>query len=187
MVDSKSTEEKLNLWVSESVSLALGYAYTLVRHREAAEDLVQDCYRRLLDKADVYDLPRDGTQLLYRSVTNACINWVQRHPPETSFDQLSHSAFAGIQALADPAAVEPIQMLIQHELEKAVDAAMNELTLEQRAAIELRSLGHSLVDVAEILNITHGNARVLLHRARAVLAERLHPYLKENVHDESGQ
>jgi len=70
---------------------------------------------------------------------------------------------------------------MRRELENAVAAALAELPVPQRAAVELRSLGHSLVEIAEILSVSHSNARVLLHRARQALALRLQSFLKENV------
>jgi len=181
MDHSKSADGKLNTWVSEVVPQVLGYACTLVRTRQVAEDLVQDCCCRLLAKADVYNLPRDGTKLLYRSVTNACINWTQRQSPEVSLDQLQNSVSSGRRALSDSASSGPVQMAMQHELEQAIEAAMNAIPVDQRAAIELRSLGHSLVEVAEMLETSHGNARVLLHRARRALADRLKSYLEDQV------
>jgi len=181
MDHSRTADGQLNTWVSESVPQVLRYACTLVQTRQVAEDLVQDCCCRLLAKADVYNLPRDGTKLLFRSVTNACINWTQRQPPEISLDQRQSPASSGRQALPDPASPEPVQIAMQRELEQAVDTAMRALPLNQRAAIELRSLGHSLEEVAEILETSHGNARVLLHRARVTLADRLKSHLEDHV------
>ncbi|HEY1067841.1 MAG TPA: RNA polymerase sigma factor [Pirellulales bacterium] len=182
MADAESSDAVLNAWVSTSAARALGYARTLVRNREAAEDLVQDCYRRLLARADVYDLPRDGTKLLFRSITNACINWTQRRVAEASLDHLLRTGGSTApRALSDRDAVEPIEIVIERELSVAVDAAMQRLPVEQRAAVELRSLGYALLDVAAALNVSHGHARVLLHRARTTLAEQLKPYLEESA------
>ena len=36
---------------------ALAYAVTLVRNQTEAEDIVHDCYIRLLARSDHYDLP----------------------------------------------------------------------------------------------------------------------------------
>jgi RNA polymerase sigma-70 factor (ECF subfamily) len=52
----------------------LGYARALLCDPAAAEDVVQDCYARLLERASRYDLIRDGVKLLLRAVTNACID-----------------------------------------------------------------------------------------------------------------
>ncbi len=52
----------------------LAFATSLLRDRALAEDVTHDCYVRLLARAETYDLPRDGTKLLYKAITNACID-----------------------------------------------------------------------------------------------------------------
>lgn len=76
---------------------------------------------------------------------------------------------------------QPDQQAMGKELEVAIGNALAKLPLTQRAVVELRSLGHSLVDIAEILDITHANARVLYHRAKQSLAGQLEPFMQENV------
>ena len=61
-------------WVLSTLPRAVAYAAGLLHDRASAEDVVHDCYCRLLRRADVYDLPRDGTRLLFRAITNACID-----------------------------------------------------------------------------------------------------------------
>jgi RNA polymerase sigma-70 factor (ECF subfamily) len=162
----------LACWVEASLPRALAYASSLVRRRADAEDLVHDCYVRLLAKSHEYDLPNDGVKLLFRSITNACINWHQRQPPTVSLDAATFSTNADRSESSNPE-----QRAMHRELETAVAEALAELPVVQRAAIELRSLGHSMSEVAEILETTHGNARVVLHRARQALAARLSRFL----------
>jgi RNA polymerase sigma factor (sigma-70 family) len=179
MTPRQPSPNPIDQWLVETSQGALGYAVTLTRNREDAEDIVHDCYSRLLAKAGEYDLPRDGKKLLYRAITNACINRTQRHAPETSLDQLQWASGEDRHALADRRTAEPIQGAILRELEQAVAEAMNELPVAQRAAVELRSLGHTLVEVAEMLEVSHANARVILHRARETLAVRLQPFIED--------
>lgn len=163
--------EDLTAWVMHSAPRALAYAITLVRNETIAEDLVQDCYQRLLARAEHYDLPVDGEKLLFRSITNACINWTQRHRRHVSLDG------AGSTAVASTG--DPVQTAMAGELSDAVDEALADLPVNQRAAVELHALGHSAVEIAEILDTTSGNVRVLLHRGREQLAGRLKAFLEE--------
>lgn len=165
----------LDAWVAESLPRALAFALSLLGNRADAEDVVQDCYGRLLAKASEYDLPADGTKLLLKSISNACINLVQRRREVASLDAIDPSNHA-LQPASDPQ-----QGAMHHELEDAVDKALAELPVQQRAVVELRSLGHSLLEIAEMLDISHANARVLLHRARTQLTESLAPFLEENI------
>lgn len=163
--------------MSETLGHALAYALSLIRNRAEAEDIVQDCYGRLLAKSDRYDLPRDGTKLLYKAISNACINARQRRPPVVG------EASQDLSALANQAASGPEHQAILGELEDAVAQALEELPMIQKGVVELRSLGHTTVEIAEILEISHANARVLLHRARQTLADRLRPFIEESPCD----
>lgn len=160
-------------WIAQSAPHALAYARTLVRNDAVAEDLVQDCYQRLLAKADRYDLPADGTRLLFKAVTNACINWTQRRPQAVSLEQVPEDASCG----RGPNDTGPLERALLNELSGAIDAALQELPVEQRAAVELHAMGHDAQEIAEAMETTPGNVRVLLHRGRTRLAERLKPYL----------
>lgn len=168
--DERPPDEDLtDAWIARTVQPALAYAISLVRNRHDAEDVVQECYRKLLSRTSQYDLSRDGEKLLYRSVTNACINLVQRRPATT---QLDDTVFPPVAAEG----LRPDSRLMRQELEQTIEQALAKLPVNQRAILELSSLGHSLVEVAEMVNLSHANVRVLLHRARQSVAERLKVY-----------
>ena len=78
----------------------------------------------------------------------------------------------------------PHELAACHELEEAMSIELRQLTVAQRGAVELKSLGYSLEEIAEARGTSPGNARVLVHRARKILAERLARFL-EDPHDES--
>jgi RNA polymerase sigma factor (sigma-70 family) len=175
------SDDELGRWIADTVQRALAYAVTLVRNRAEAEDIVHDCYGRLLTKSDRYDLPSDGTKLLYKAITNACINRTRRRPPVVSLDAAEHEPGSGGRSLVDKSDAGPEHRAILGELEVAVAGALSELPVSQRAIVELRSLGHTSAEIAEMLEISHANARVLLHRARQTLATRLRPFIEDHV------
>jgi RNA polymerase sigma-70 factor (ECF subfamily) len=181
MTRPSPADDQLGAWIAGTVQRALAYAVTLVRNQTEAEDIVHDCYIRLLARSDHYDLASDGTKLLFRSITNACINWTQRRPPLVSLEAAEQGRGADRLSLADKADAGPEHRAICGELEAAVSEALAELPVSQRAIVELRSLGHSLVEVADILEISHANARVMLHRARRTLATRLRPFVEDHL------
>jgi RNA polymerase sigma factor (sigma-70 family) len=175
---SHAKTAELEAWVLATAAEAVAYASTLLRNREAAEDIVQDCYCRLLGHADVYDLPRDGRKLLFRSITNACRNVRRRARPATRLDATDDGEDRGPRLeLVDDSAFPPVEIAIGAELERAIGEGLARLKLSQRAALELRSLGYSLEEVAEMLGVSANNARVLVHRGRVALAEYLTPFL----------
>lgn len=161
----------LSEWVTEVAPRALAYAVSLVRHEAVAEDLVQDCFHRLLAKADDYDLPRDGTRLLFKSITHACVNWTQRRPPTVNLSAV------GSPPVAEGEQNSPLHVAMASELAEAVDQALAKLPIDQRIAVELHALGYSTDEAADILDTTAGNARVLRHRGRSQLTAQLKHFL----------
>src|SRR5262249_33156976 len=152
--------DELDQWVLDTGPRALAYALSLLRDRHRAEDVVQDCYCRLLTKRDVYDLPRDGLKLLIKSITNAAINQQTRRRLVASLDQpvMDHEP-------------SPEQHLIRRELEEAVADGLARLPVTHRAALEMKRYGYSQQEIAEALGITVSHAGVLVHRARQSLAK----------------
>jgi len=171
--------DELDAWVLATAPRAVAYAASLLRDRHQAEDVVQDCYCRLLAKADVYDLPHSGVKLLFKAVTRACINLATRERPVLSLDALKGRAGEGAWEAEDGRAAPPDRAAMHRELAAAVDDALARLPVPQRAALELRSLGHSQRDIAELLDVTPSHAGVLVHRARQALAARLAPLVGE--------
>ena len=156
--------DDLDAWVLATAPRAVAYATSLLRDRHRAEDVVQDCYCRLLEKAGQYDLPGSGVRLLFKAITRACINLTTRHRTVLSLDD------APTWEAADRHGARPEQVVMQRELAEAVGAALGRLPVQQRAALELRSLGHSQQEIADLLDVTPGHAGVLVHRARQALA-----------------
>lgn len=156
----------LGTWIRDTTGDAVAYAKSLLRDRSWAEDVVQDCYCRLLARAHVYDLAQDGRKLLFESVTNACINQTRRARPTAPLDP---------HRLADRTTQTALSMLLERELEQAIDAALGRLPPLQRKALELKNQGHPLDEIAAATNITPTYAGVLSHRARQAIARELGP------------
>lgn len=164
----------LDDWVRSTLPRAVGYARALARNRDEADDIVQDCYSRIIEHAGRYDLPRDGLKILLRSITNACIDRTNRKYLVFPSKNVGEDFSAGI---ADPHSPDPPKEAIAREMAGLIDASLAKLPATQRAAIYLTSLGYTLPEVAEMIGTTHGNARVLVHRARKSLETDLSRFL----------
>jgi RNA polymerase sigma-70 factor (ECF subfamily) len=158
---------------------ALAYAASLVRNKDVAEDVVHDCYCRLLQKQAVYDLPRDGLKILLRAITNAAIDLQGRQRILVRLDRDIVDEGSEHADLVDGRMEEPSARLMFRELEEALAAGLERLPLAQRAAFQMKSMGHSLQEIAETLSVTVGHAGVLIHRARQSLAQSLAPYVED--------
>jgi RNA polymerase sigma-70 factor, ECF subfamily len=168
----------IQAWVEYCLPRGLAYARSLLRDRHAAEDVVHDCFCRLLAKCDVYDLPKDGFKLLLRAITNACIDLGRKDTPVSNFLDLPEDHIAG-RRVPDDRFLQPPRAAMYRELQTAIGLALQRLPVQQRAALELKSLGCSLSDIAKSLGVTENNAGVLVHRARRRMEKDLEPLLTE--------
>ena len=170
---------ELDEWVLATAPRVTAYARSLLGNAHEAEDIVQDCYCRLFAKAGTYDLKRDGLKLLFTAISNACINLKTRRKPTFSLTRPDDAGDDRTEDPTDTRAVSPSEIAVGRELELAIAESLKLLPTQQRAAVELKALGYSQAEIAEMLGITASNAGVLIHRARQMLTQYLAPYLAE--------
>lgn len=168
--------QEIEAWVLSTLGRAVAYATSLTGNRNLAEDIVQDCYCRLLQKQGVYDLIKDGMKLLYRSISNASINLQKREQRYQRLEDWGQDYPSHTGQVPDTRHPEPADIALHHELEAVLASGLAKLPVTQRAALELKSLGHSQNDIAEMLEITSTHAGVLIFRARQALARHLSVY-----------
>jgi RNA polymerase sigma-70 factor (ECF subfamily) len=76
----------------------------------------------------------------------------------------------------------PEARLLARETRERVLAAVDDLPPAQRAVIMLRDLqGFDAPEVCELLHLSDGNQRILLHRARAKVRAALEAYFDEEA------
>jgi len=160
----------LENWITLALPGAIAYAASLLGDAGQGEDIVQDCICRLLGHAARYDLPRDGRKLLFRSITNACINRHNREPTTFSLDEEGRPPGGGAWELEDAAANTPVDLIIAEEMRLAITAGLQTLPIRQRSALELSSFGYRTEEIAEMLDVQADHVRVLLFRARKTMA-----------------
>lgn len=163
----------MDSWITLALPAAVAYASSLLGDRGEGEDIVQDCVCRLLTHAARYDLQRDGRKLLFRSITNACLNRQTRDRKILSLDEQGRHPAGGTWEMEDAATSPPPVLVMAEELRAAIGAGLQRLPVTQRSALELSSLGYRSEEVAEMLDVQHDYVRVLLFRARRTLAEHL--------------
>lgn len=144
------------------------------------EDVVQDCICRLLDHADRYDLSKDGRKLLFRSITNACINLKTRRRETLSLSEMRFGD-GNQRAVPDRNSMQPVDHLIARELHECITAGLQTLSILQRSALELAIFGYKPREIAEVLSMQPAQISVLLFRAREAMATFLNACLEEGV------
>jgi RNA polymerase sigma-70 factor (ECF subfamily) len=76
----------------------------------------------------------------------------------------------------------PEGAMLSAEINDVVRAALSSLPQAQRAVMELRDIhGYEAAEVCDALNLSDGNQRVLLHRARAAVRQRRESYFIEHT------
>ncbi len=162
-------------------------ARTFVRTPSAVEDVVQDTWLGVVRGLDDFEGRSSLRTWIFRILVNQARTRAVRDARSLPFSALEAddgpafepAAFGGDGrwTSAPPRLdADPETELLSAELRAHLLAAVDALSRDQRAVITLRDLvGLPAMDVCDLLDITEGNQRVLLHRARARVRTALLP------------
>jgi RNA polymerase sigma-70 factor (ECF subfamily) len=157
----------------------LGYLFHMTGNRDQAEDLFQETFKRVHEKARTY---RGGSfkSWLFTIATRATIDAARRRKRLTmvSLDQQADcdeddpALRAG--ALVDVYTPDPPDELVRREQKEQVRRAIDSLPVGQRAALVLAYYQQlSYREVAEVMGCSVGAVKTQMSRALATLAKRL--------------
>jgi RNA polymerase sigma-70 factor, ECF subfamily len=171
-------------------------ALMYVRTRAVAEEVVQDTWIGVLRSLPRFEGRSSLRTWIFRILANQARTRARREARSVPFSSLAgaddaptvdpdrflsagHPAFPGHWASPPRSwGAVPEEELLARETRERVLAAIDDLPASQRTVISLRDVeGWSSEEVCELLEISEGNQRVLLHRARAKVREALEEYL----------
>ena len=136
----------------------------IVSCQEDAEELTQDVFLKAFQQLSSFKAESSFSTWIYRIATNLAISAVRKKRNDVL--RLDDSVFAN---LSDTQVDEALEDESEEQMER-LQQAMNQLEADERALITLYYLEEKpLVEVAFILGITEGNAKVKLHRIRKKL------------------
>lgn len=146
------------------------YVYSYVRSRAVAQELVQDLFLRLWERA-----PGPAGTLaasyLYAAARNRALGHLRR--------ERVAAAWASDPALATPAAPAADEPLHEHELREAVDRAVAELPERCRLVFTLsRYRRLSNAEIARTMAISVNTVEQQMWRALKTLRVKLAPYIQ---------
>ncbi len=190
--DEQAFAQIIDDWSPGMLRLARCYVPT----DALAEDVVQEAWIAALRGLDGFEGRSRLRTWVLRIVTNIAKSWGEREHRVTPF---SSASFAGgptvdperFNAPGQPNAgawralppawpALPEGELLTAEARAVVRRAIDDLPEAQRAVMALRDLdGYDAPEVCEALGLTSGNQRVLLHRARAAVRQRVESYFTE--------
>ena len=136
----------------------------IVSCQEDAEELTQDVFLKAFQQLSSFKAESSFSTWIYRIATNIAISAVRKKRNDVL--RLDDSVFANLSDTKVDAALEDES---EEQMER-LQQAMNQLDADERALITLYYLEEKpLAEVAFILGMTEGNAKVKLHRIRKKL------------------
>jgi RNA polymerase sigma-70 factor (ECF subfamily) len=176
-------ESAFTTLVARHTPTMLAVARTYVRTRAVAEEVVQEAWVGVLKGIDQFEGRSSLRTWILRIVANIAMTRGVREARSVPFSSFGDDADPIVDADRFRAEDEtypghwrtypsnwseqPEDALLGAETLQLVQAAIDELPEVQRAVITLRDLnGWTPEEVCEALDLTDGNQRVLLHRAR---------------------
>lgn len=141
-------------------------ALAITRDQGAAEDILQECFVRLLTHAQRVRTDAPVGPWLYRVAVNMSCDWVNhRKRWSVSLSQL-------VERWPVPLRVE--RTVEEREIQEKIREAIRTLPLPQQVVIILYYLeGLSLKEIADILEVSEGTVKSRLHYGRKALRESL--------------
>jgi RNA polymerase sigma-70 factor, ECF subfamily len=192
--DESAFAELIDRYGATMVRVAQMY----VRDRATAEEVVQETWLAVLNGIDRFEERSSLKTWLFRILTNRAKTRGERDGRIIPFSSLAGTGeedepavdpdrFLGPDsaepgAWAAPPRAWPQDEVLGRETLEVIEAAIEELPETQREVIRLRDVeGWSPMEVAEALEITDGNQRVLLHRARSKVRAAVEKYLDPEI------
>lgn len=167
------------------------HCYRMLGSAFDCEDMVQETFLRALRSLHTLAEPAAARGWLYRIATNVCLDELKKRAPRVrgpEFGPKSRPEDTSPEALPDEAWLEPMpsgwltsadpaaSYGLKESVALAFVAALQVLTPAQRAVLLLRDVvGLSAEETASSLACSLSAANSMLHRARAMLEERVGP------------
>lgn len=179
----------------------LRLARTFVSTADTAEEVVQEAWLAVVAGIDRFEGRSSLRTWVFRILVNIAKNRAVREKRTIPFASLGPddrgptvdpARFRGPQdrypghwrefpaPWAAAAGPTPEGSLLAGEVRSVVDSAVDALPHRQRTVIVMRDvIGHSSEEVCALLGVSAANQRVLLHRGRAAVRERIAGYFAE--------
>lgn len=168
---------KFSWFVDRYKGMAFSIAFRVVGSREDAEEIVQDAFLKAFKSLHKFKRDSKFSTWFYRIVVNTALTRVRSEKPKSeSFDESeSGLALAG--------SVEAAYLdLDKSEQKKLINAALDELSVEDRLVLTLYYLNeNSVEEISGITGIARETLKMRIHRARGRLYRVLSGKLKSEI------
>jgi RNA polymerase sigma-70 factor, ECF subfamily len=156
-----------------------GLAWRIVRHREDAEEVVQQTFLSVIEHLEGFRSDSRFSTWLLRIAANHALALLRRRAIRATVPLVTDLGDESYQGMPHPDFIAvgretPDQIAASRETRRAIDEALGELDSKYRLVFVLRDVeGLSTAETAEALEISQENVKIRLMRARLMLRERL--------------
>jgi RNA polymerase sigma factor (sigma-70 family) len=167
------------LWRTHANRL-LRTAYGITRHREDAEDALQDAFLRAFVHFDGFDGRASAATWLTRIVINSALMIRRKKNPgrDIPIDPAAEQNHGGEFAWLGDRAASPEEQFAQREREALLRDAVQTLRPSMRRVMELQKLQErSTKETAQMLGLSVPATKTQVHHAKAAIREWLGPKL----------
>lgn len=135
-------------------------AWRLTSDESAAEDVVQEAFIKAWRKIGNFRMESSFKSWLHRITVNTAMDYLRKHSRRKQFETEEPEWDASLQSAEMPTHDTQI------DIRKQTEAAMMDLSEVERSALLLKHFeGHSIIEVAQILEITTGACKQAIFRA----------------------
>jgi RNA polymerase sigma-70 factor (ECF subfamily) len=169
--DEKAYRELIQRYQRQVYSIAL----RMVRRNEDAEDLTQETFVRMFRALDRYDPSRPFAAWLFTIASRLCIDHLRRRrvSPISLFQREAGSEEERMIDVEDPG-LKPDETTSHLEEEQRTRDLIDSLPEHYRIVVMLRHQQDlSYEEIAGALGLPLGTVKARIHRARALLKERI--------------
>ncbi|HEY2852727.1 MAG TPA: sigma-70 family RNA polymerase sigma factor [Gemmatimonadaceae bacterium] len=154
--------------VERYLSRAMALAMRLLRHREDAEDLVQDAFLSVLQHIDSFDVGRPFWPWLSRIIVNRGLD-ISASRTAKAVDTLAEEV--------SDSQPTPAEFAERVEIREEFRRTLAELPERRRLVVQLFEVdGFSVAEIAKLLDSSPATIRWHLHMGRRQLRNALAPY-----------
>ena len=159
----------------------LSLVQNLVSNRQDAQDIYQEVFVRVYQNLKRFQFKSQFSTWLYRVVVNCCINFNKRKSRSRyySFEDGEGDLESGWLMTLEGKELNPEDAMLNKELSEEIEAALNELSIQQKTVFVLRHYhGHKLKVIAEMMNFSEGTIKNYLFRATQKMQRLLGDYAR---------
>jgi RNA polymerase sigma factor (sigma-70 family) len=168
---------KFSYFIEKYKDMAFSIAFRIIDNREDAEEIVQDSFLKAFKALNKFRYDSKFSTWFYRIVVNNSLSRLKRDKQESNtidLDKVSNVAIEKVESV--------YRDLTLAEQKRFINAALNELNVEDRLLLTLYYLNENTIEeIAEITTIAHENLKMKIYRARKKMYIILEKILKSEI------